>query len=87
MYPEYAEEVKTSNESPNNNKMARTISLQKTFETQTYPSRSQVNCSERKGFHLKFGSKSSGITGMSGILGKFGNFTEFKLDINYFEFG
>ena len=67
MYPEYAEEVKTSNESPNNNKMARTISLQKTFETQTYPSRSQVNCSDRKGFHLKFGSKSGIIMGTSGI--------------------
>ena len=42
VYPEYAEEVKTSNESPNNNKMARTISLEKSFQTHTYPSRSQV---------------------------------------------
>ena len=42
IYPEYVEEVKPSNESPNNNKMARTISLEKSFHTQTYPSRSQV---------------------------------------------
>ena len=42
VYPEYAEEVKALNDSPNNNKLARAISLQKTFETQDYPSRSQV---------------------------------------------
>lgn len=41
VYPEYAEEVKALNDSPNNNKLARAISLQKTFETQDYPSRSQ----------------------------------------------
>ena len=43
IYPEYVEEVKPSNESPNNNKIARTISLEKSFHTQTYPSRSQVH--------------------------------------------